>query len=302
MKKLKILLYLSLISAGIGVALLLYYSVIIIDHWGGITNLSLKVINNHILNQFRNNIGDFLWGTLGVLFTIPTAIFLFITFYQQKQQIESARADADRHRFETSFYNLLGMLNQVQDNVNMNINTSFRGSSIKDLAGYYRHFKESYDSHLKNDHNLISIETEFSAINANDAAIEQCQGLLATEFETFVEETKCNVGFFFRYIYNVIAFVLDNVKDTKDRTLYLNLLQAQLSNEEMGLIFYDAISKYGRNKENNLKFQELLDQTNFLENLDVSFLLARHHYVFYPHTSFKFLHRDELAMVKKVQI
>lgn len=300
MRKLNILLYLSLISAGIGAALLLYYVVIIINHWGGITNLSIDIINNHVINQLRNNIGDFLWGTLGVLFTIPTAIFLFITFYQQKQQIESARADADRHRFETSFYNLLGMLKQVQDNVNMNINASLEGGSMKDMSGYYRRFKETYDNHLKNDNNLNSIETGFSAMNANDATIEQCQGLLATEFETFVEQTKCNVGFFFRYIYNAIAFVLENVKDTKDRTLYLNLLQAQLSNEEMGLIFYDAISKYGRNKENYLKFRELLDQTNFLENLDANFLLARHHYIFYPHTSFKFLHRDELAMVKKV--
>lgn len=61
--------------------------------------------------------------------------------------------------------------------------------------------------------------------------------------------------------------------------------------------FYDAISKYGKNKDGDYVFQKMLDENQFLENIDQSFLLNRNHYKFYPNTSFKFLNRTELDAV-----
>lgn len=59
----------------------------------------------------------------------------------------------------------------------------------------------------------------------------------------------------------------------------------------------NAISKYGKDKHGALNFKKLLDTTQFLKNIDSSFLLNRNHYRFYPYTSFEFLNRDELKKV-----
>ena len=118
------------------------------------------------------------------------------------------------------------------------------------------------------------------------------EGMLAEQYERFIDETRCNIGYLYRYIFNTTKFVLDdkhNKENKEDLERYLNLLQAQLSNEELCFIFYNAISKYGKDKHGILKFKEMLDNTQFLENIDSTFLLNRNHYRFYPHTSFKFL-------------
>ena len=67
----------------------------------------------------------------------------------------------------------------------------------------------------------------------------------------------------------------------------------ELSDEELALIFYDAISKYGENKEGDLVFRQMLDETHFLENIKPEVLLDRNHCFFYPKTIFKYMSRDD---------
>lgn len=61
------------------------------------------------------------------------------------------------------------------------------------------------------------------------------------------DNSDCNIGYLFRFItYNAMKYVLVDPykkKDSKSRERYLNILQAQLSNEELCYIIYDAISK-----------------------------------------------------------
>lgn len=297
MKKINTLVCIALFLAVVGVVLLFYYIWVVADYWGGWCNVTCDTINNDVLLQLKKNIGDFLWGTLGILYTIATTIFLFVTFYDQKRQIKEAKADADRARFETTYFNLLGMLKQVQDNVNANISSNLKSQNVQDLAAYYKYFMSEYKKHLDADVSLKSIMDAFDFNKSNAASLEQLQGVLANEFESFVKNTGCNVSFFYRYIYNSIKFVDDFANQEADRNLYLNLLQAQLSNEELSLLFYDAISKYGRDKDNNYKFKNLLDDTNFLDNIEENYLLDRKHYAVYSNTLFKFLNRDELKIV-----
>lgn len=297
MKKINVFVYIAFGLAVLGVLLSIYYCCIVIDYWGGWCNVSCNVISRNVLLQLKDNIGDFLWGTLGVLYTLTTTIFLFVTFYNQKKQIIDAKKEANRARFETTYFNLLGMLKQVQDNVNANISSNMTGLGVKDMAAYYKRFKKEYDSHMTSDESLKSIMDSFYSKEINVAYKEQLSGVLAKEFETYVDSTQCHVSFFYRYIYNAIKFVVDYTHSESERTIYLNLLQAQLSNEELALLFYDAISKYGQDKENRYRFKDMLNETNFLDNIDDKFLLDRRHCILYSKTTFRFLNRDELVKV-----
>ena len=74
---------------------------------------------------------------------------------------------------------------------------------------------------------------------------------------------------------------------------YLNFIQAQMSNEELALIFYDVISHYGLDKNFTHQFKDIIDEYGFLENIDAETLLDRRHHIIFHRTRFRFLNRDE---------
>lgn len=168
------------------------------------------------------------------------------------------------------------------------------------MVDYYETWKNDYLLSLPDKAELWNLSENFDPKTANAAEKQQYQGLVADAYQDFVASAKGNPGYFFRYICNTVRFVVEapvfaGKADRKEQVeKYLNLLQAQLSNEELALIFYNALSAYGKNKDGFLKFRELLDDTGFLENIDRAFLLAPNHYVFYPKTKFKFLNCNEL--------
>lgn len=197
-------------------------------------------ISSNITKQLNLNIGDFLWGTIGILLTFVATIFLFITFREQREQLRITKEESDKTRFETTYFNILGMLKQVQDTVNANIAARMTGRNIHNLVEFYRFFKVTYDNHLADDVNLETMNNSFNPINTNQAEIEQYKGLIAKEYEDMVASVECNIGYLYRYLFNAIKFVLDdpyNKKDNAAKNRYLNLLQAQLSNEELCFIF-----------------------------------------------------------------
>lgn len=260
----------------------------------------LGILVQVIATQLRSNLGDFLWGTLGIAFTFTTTIFLFITFKEQREQLKETKEQSDKTRFETTYFNILGMLKPVQDTVNANIAARLAPHGIANLVDYYRHFQEKYIEDLAINNDLRNINTAFDPLSANQAEIEQYEGLVVAEYEEMIGQNECNIGYLYRYIFNTIKFVIDdrfNQTDIQARDRYLNLLQAQLSNEELCFIFYNALSKYGKDKEGTLRFRQMLDDTHFLENIDPTFLLNRNHFKFYPKTAFKFLNRTELEKV-----
>ena len=72
-----------------------------------------------------------------------------------------------------------------------------------------------------------------------------------------------------------------------------------LDKDKLILVYYFNFGDKGINTGYDIctKIKEMLDNTQFLENIDSTFLLNQNHYRFYPHTSFKFLNRDELKKV-----
>ena len=93
--------------------------------------ISQKVFSNsYFVEQLKNNLGSFISGTIGILFTITATIFLFITFREQRKQFELSKLSQEQSRFETTYFNLLLMLDDVRDNVNKNIAQHFNTSNI----------------------------------------------------------------------------------------------------------------------------------------------------------------------------
>lgn len=132
--------------------------------------------------------------------------------------------------------------------------------------------------------------------NYQKTELETAMYDLGHAYDEYVESQGCNAGFFFRYIHNLITFVIHHWGGEKQKDVaigYLNFIQAQLTNEELALLFYDSISRNGIDKKRVYTFKENMDEYSFLENIPEFILANRNHYKIFTHTMFKFLNDDE---------
>ncbi len=260
-------------------------------------SISWDKICSVLYTSLKENPGEFIGGTIGTLFTLTATIFLFITFKEQRQQFESTQSSEFYTRFETTYFNMLGMLEKVQESVNSNIEENEGVGDMNTLSDYYNRFKANHVIESIREEEMKNIAESLNQDVLIAADILKAKQFYGDYFEKYVKCTSCNIGYFYRYIYNIVSFVYHQTKfkDTDDKEHYLNLLQAQLSDEELALIFYDAISSFGESKTGEQIFQRMLDETHFLENIKGDVLLDKNHCFFYPQTTFKFMSKDDKA-------
>ena len=283
----------------LGVAFLVYL-IILVNKESHI--LFFKSLDGFFYSQMEENFGEFISGTVGILFTLTATFFLFVSMAEQRQQMYEARQDNERSRYESTYFNMLAMLDNVMKSVDKNIKMS-NSRKIESINEYYLQIKEEYERSKKANSEISNLIQELSGKDSCSIRVQKLKESTADIFEQAVKELNCNVGYFYRYIYNTIMYVEETeIVDDVKKKQYLNILKAQLSDEALALIMYDAISKFGQNKDGFNKFRDVLDRLNFLENIQESVLLERCHYRFYPRTVFRFLNADETKRVQKEEV
>lgn len=184
--------FLAWVGFGVSIALILLYLGIIFSV-KGIDVFSW--FKPSVESQLNKNIGDFLWGTLGIALTFTATVFLFVTFKEQRQQLNISRQETDKIRFETTYFNILSMLKQVQDTVNNNIASHLGLQGIKNIIEYYSAFKMFYMKKLQSDTNLTSMVNAYNPIKANASETEQYRDAISRLYEEMIEDTDCNIGY-----------------------------------------------------------------------------------------------------------
>jgi hypothetical protein len=238
-----------------------------------------------------SDLGDFVGGFVGVFFTIAGVLLLYRTLQLQREEFAKTQKAITQQQFETTLFNMLNVLHNLIISTNGNV-------SGKNVSGY-KYFQCSLNelkTRLEQNQNFESkrirqkvnalseiLTTDFQNLESHNSQI----------YMTFYTEHQAELGHYFRYLYNIIKYVLDNQFEPETQKKYLNLVQAQLSNQEMGLIFYNVNSELGKNSEGKKQFKDWLDQYGLLENLDPSSLQGKFHHILFKKTIFKFHSLDE---------
>lgn len=230
---------------------------------------------------YMSNIGNFLAGTLGVFLSFVSFLLMWRTFSVQREQFAMQNNLQRQSSFETTFFNLLNSLDQIRENA-----INILSHSNKEIDSFTNWYKKMDNAFKKSDNDYKIKPTDV------DSQIEATEGVVSQIYERFVEK-EGYAGFYFRYIYNIMRFIISYWPEYEIRRKYVDLLCARLSDEEMSLIFYNALSKYGLDQDERRKFKEMLDTYQVFENLNKDYLIDRSHFRFYPSTDFKFLTRDE---------
>lgn len=248
--------------------------------------------------ELAANIGSYIGGVIGVFWSGAGVILIYATFKKQQEFNEN-------QAFEQTFQNLMSsyytIVNSIREKVAISINEPPKDSIGREFfSDFIKKIKKSFDDtqfigdvlqaenipevtefksrkKIQANQNLnlyvrdFSLELMVSQSNKNDFSKE----LTMKRYEYFYEKYQNSLGHYFRFIYNTFKLIIENKELESDRKKYINLIQAHMSNDELGVLFYNALSKYAVNKKGESKFKKWLEDYDFFENIDEQSILSK---------------------------
>lgn len=120
--------------------------------------------------------------------------------------------------------------------------------------------KQTSDEYIKS---LVSV--------CNNKGKDQKQILISAYLHTY-QQFQGDLGHYFRNLYNLIKFVDQSDSTEKDKYFYVKVIRAQLSSNELIMLFYNCLSSMGREK-----FYPLVEKYSLLKNMNFELLLHASH-------------------------
>lgn len=237
-----------------------------------------------------SDFGSFIGGTVGALWTLVGVLLLIWTFKGQQAQFQETKINSERQQFENIFFQMLNILHEIIKSTNGDVDIGYPANK--------KILKCEGQTFFDKAHTFFCMKAKVS-IKVKEKKLNEEIDIKIKTYEEFHVEFAQQLSHYFRYIYNLFKFIVRERAEFGDANLYINLIQAQLSTAELGLIFYNALSKYGKNQKGQPQFHDWLDQYFFLENINVESLVHRNDHISYPKTDFKFLNYEERKKVSK---
>ena len=210
--------------------------------------------------------GDYLGGVVGTLVSLFSLVYIYKTYRKQVEFSEHEMELSYKQQFEASFFSLLQnhrsiLLSLAYDKVKGN---DFMNKVSEELQ--VRLMDREYDL------DSITYENRFHEEDIVCSIYEQVYNIYGSQ-----------LGHYFRNLYHILSYVEHS--SVKDKKQYIDLVQGQLSNSELFVLFYDGLSRYGKKR-----MYPLLESYGLLENVNYSDFdyFARHQGIFYPMTKFKY--------------
>lgn len=172
----------------------------------------------------------------------------------QKLEMQQQNKTISKQAFENTFFQLLTLHSEIASSI------KFGGSEGKEA------FRELYHN-LNNNWNRKGKTSELDKILLN--------------YGDFYEINDAYIGHYFRSLYNIFKFV--NESNVENERLYTNLVRAQLSRNELLLLFYNCLSDLG-----NEKFKPLVEKYTLLKTVPKKALFSQDHLELYEKSAFEY--------------
>ncbi len=185
--------------------------------------ISSGPVNPTIIGTF----GDFIGGFFGTIFTIATMLLVWLTYSDQKHEIQ-------KRNYDSVFFSLLGMLNEHIHHMDLNIAaTSHRPAHQVHGRDCFKHFCTTCQFHL-------------SSGNTIEQAIQ-----------TTYTNNESDLGPYLKYLKNIIR----QIRDFENNTFYIDTLNSTITGYELALINYFMFSNLlsDDDKTTICRFKTLLD-------------------------------------------
>lgn len=219
--------------------------------------------------------GDYIGGTTGALLGLASIVFLYRTY---KIQISISQRQEDIQTYqqhETVFFRLLDEHRNIVLNMSGEVKNSKRGRNPH-YEGY------EYIAKIRKDLAMRLSDLDYDSDLLKPENINELKRIIDDIYEPFFCGIAAQMGHYFRHLYHTLKYASDHFENPKE---YIDLIQAQMSSDELYLCAINGMTKYGRKKA-----LPLINDFSFIENVrvdsdEVMNLLIK---IFYPKTKRRF--------------
>jgi hypothetical protein len=264
--------------------------------------------------------GDFVGGLIGSIWALAGVVLFYVALTEQrsdfatnrkvldaqtealKQQIKEFELQREelsetrkvfniqsetlkKQQFESTFFNLVNLHHKIVNSIDLQ-------SRVDKYQGFEKIFARGLTDGEKNE-KVIQITT------GRDCFVKFCKGfrniyrenkeadtemiereLCNKSYLEYYENHQSDLGHYFRNLYHIFKFIKNS--DELDKKRYTSLVRAQLSNDELFLLFYNSSSDLGKDK-----FLPLIEEFHLLKNLNREFFIKENkHENFYKSSAY----------------
>lgn len=215
--------------------------------------------------------GDYVGGTVGTIVGIISIYLVYVTYTSQVKFARKQDEAMKRQQFETTYFGLLEQQQMIRNQLKGAV-----GNEVYEGILYLQVLKSQLSDALSELNYIQDQVTEENKV--------MLKNKVNSLYMDFFLPNVSNLGHYFRHLYHILKHIEDS--QMPDAKKYADLLQSQLSNDELYLLAINGISNYGRKK-----MLPLMDKYGLLENYNANgdMLIVRLLSIFYKQTKSKYL-------------
>jgi len=296
-----------------GVLLLVIGFVLFIwNDWSLSTNEKLKADK---VAQF----GDFVGGLIGSIWALAGVILFYVALTEQRKdfatnrQVLDAQTDAlkqqirefelqreelsetrkvfkiqsetlKKQQFESTFFNLLNLHHGIVSSIDLLSKEKKYGIIEARRMGLRPGAENEQVEKITTGRDCFvkfckGFRNEYRKLREDIPELGELD-IVKQAYKNYYLNHQSDLGHYFRNLYHIFKFIKNS--DEKNKKRYTSLVRAQLSNDELFLLFYNCISEYG-----NKKFLPLIEEFHILKNLNrKDFIEKNKHSEFYRKSAY----------------
>lgn len=261
--------------------LVMALSSIMIVGWIYFGALSIKI--THGTPEELGRIADYFGGTLGPLLSFLSLIALLATLYVQGHELKLSREELklsreelaksanalssqnstiERQRFEQTFFSWLGTYRQMVEEIYLT--DGYGGSLTATGRKGLRDISTGLDSTIKSSTQLVMSADCFDGRTIKREGYTQAARIIQETWEKTYLNYESQLGGLFRTLFGLIRWVDQSNLSDAEKWFYISIIRAQLSSDELKLLFFTGITDKGR------KFGILANKYALFDNFDLS--------------------------------
>lgn len=179
-------------------------------------------------------------------------------FLGQKEALQEQQKEMARQSFDNKFFQMLNLFNTLIDNLELKTEVSITEEAISKI----KHKREVF-SYLKD--NLKKRFSENREGRKKKKESLESKKIFEEVFEAFNTKHSSTFKYYFINLYQILKYIDTNDNlEAKKKKEYMSIIRAQLSTDELILLFYNAIGVISYNKG---QYKKLVNKYGFFEHL-----------------------------------
>lgn len=238
----------AFLCAIIPLSVIIYGGVLLVVTW------PIEVLSINNAGVFGDSFGVLtsLFSALAFLGVVLTLSYQREEFKLQKIELEENRKEMQKQGFENSFFQMLKLHNDILNSLSQQ-RAAVNGTYREEGRAVIKSMQKSL-------HRNFERKASRGQLELKD---------LQEVFDEFYQSQGYQLAHYFRFLYNIFKFISESNIDEK--LLYSRLARAQISNQELYIIFYNALTPRG------MKFKKYIVEFKMMDNLNPNELFLYAH-------------------------